>query len=196
MNIKQFNQGIEIITKVFGENVIKGPRLDRIQTMIYGRISGEGFIEICQFMCDSFRHPPLPVDFDKAVKDWRKNYYLEHGRHYAEEFRIKTEEEAPTCDYCNDLGIIRIQHHKPDDFDSLMRCHCKIGELNTTRMPQWDPSLANAYKKTKCPTEWFKPQVSRTNSDNDIYFKLTNVLGEWKKKNIKAEEYWLHLGFK
>src|SRR6478752_3067575 len=111
VNPKVFEQGLEMIVQVFGDNAIRGPRLARIKSICEGRISDKGFIEICNIICDNFRSVPLPNDFDKAINDWNKAYFAKNGKRYFDEERaIEVQYVKIDCEKCNDLGLVVITH--------------------------------------------------------------------------------------
>lgn len=84
MTLKSFTDGINLITQTFGETPVKGPRLERIKALCFDKVDDAGFIEICTFICDTHRHPPLPSDFDKCVIEWRKRFYDINGYKYGD----------------------------------------------------------------------------------------------------------------
>ena len=99
------------------------------------------------------------------------------------------------CNYCNDTGII-IAKHINDDKYNIMRCDCDSGFKNTKKLPQWDNGLSQAFKKTKCPLHWFKPDIDANDSDDKIYRTIYEKLLVYQEKLAKAEHYWLELGYK
>lgn len=197
MNNYEFNKGIDLIVATFGDNPIKGPRLERIRELTRDKISGDGFYYVCRNICDNFRQTPLPSDFEKGIHDWRRSYIARYGKQYGEDsniidlqiFEIK-------CDKCNDLGIVLIKHHKEDNFESLMRCDCGLISDNEIKIPEWDLSLISAYKKTPCPLDWFKPNISNASNDIDTYSKIWDRVNFLKKKKENAISHWFSLGYK
>lgn len=195
MHHKDFDNGISIITQVFGENPIKGPRLARIKEFVDGEVSGQGFIEICNTISDTFRNAPLPIDFHKAALEWRRNYFLENGSHYGDS-KYSNVTEATfveiNCDKCNDIGYVRIRHRVPDDFDSLMLCGCPSSPPDPI-IPEWDAQLSGVFSKTAVPVEWFKPKVTENDSYIELHEKIWSKVEGWSKWRKKAERHWAQL---
>jgi hypothetical protein len=102
---------------------------------------------------------------------------------------------AIDCGFCGDLGIIRILHHEKTGFDELIKCACKNPIAGNFKSPVWDNSLSAAFKKEKCPLDWFKPtesvNVATFMSDKTI----VQILEKWNARKTKSENYWENQGF-
>lgn len=194
MHLKKadFDQGINMITQVFGEAPVKGPRLQRIKNLALGRVSGQGFIEVCETICDNFRQVPLPNDFDKAIHAWRKNFSEQNGYAYSDHGKQGIENIQFTriiCSLCNDVGMLRITHRVPSNFESLMRCTCGQDETEPS-IPEWDAQLSGAYHREACPADWFKPKIAGDDSDQEVSAKIWDTVEFWKRKKRQAVKHW------
>lgn len=199
MHPKYFAEGLEMISQVFGDTPTKGPRLGRIKSLCDGRVSGEGFVEICEALCDNSRYAPLPGDFDKGVIEWRKNFHRINGRSYFDDDNgdvIEAQFTVIDCDKCNDIGFVRITHRNPSDFESLMRCVCTKGVSHVTAIPEWDSGLSGGFNHGPCPIDWFKPDIKETDTDETIHTKVWDRVSFFQNKKHQAEKHWSNLGFK
>lgn len=192
MSMKGFAEGLNLITDTFGSKVIEGGRLNRIKKIFDERISDSGFIDICNNLCNTLRYPPLPVDFAKALEDWRKNYYYQNGRNYGEKVEEAKAEEM-SCLLCFETGILKIKHHDSDSFQKLMRCACDHGARCASSLPQWDNALAGAFKKVALEAAWFNPRINENDSEKTISSKIWNKVSDWKMKIKESEVYWNEL---
>lgn len=196
MHPKLFAKGLEMISQVFGDTPTKGPRLGRIKSLCDGRISGDGFVEICEALCDNSRYAPLPGDFDKGVVEWRKNFQRIHGRSYSEDGDIiEAQYTVIDCDKCNDLGFVHITHRVPSDFECLMKCTCTTLSSHEAKLPEWDAGLSGAYICKPCPIEWFKPEIKEDDPDAKVFSKIMERVDFFQNKKIQAQKHWSNLGF-
>ena len=132
----------------------------------------------------SSKQMPLPQDFIEAMSAWKKknNFY-----------QADIEIEKIECTRCNDLGIVRIQHHNPSDFDCLMNCDCNQLVGKKLKAPSWSNDLLQAFRVGPCPVDWFKPKQTTTFNLGD--FEVMNIISFWNDKKLKAEKHWCDLGY-
>lgn len=129
---------------------------------------------------------PLPSDFVLAVTDWKRTNKINSYD--------PDEASIILCRKCNDLGIVRIQHHHDPEFDCLMSCECKVSITKTLKAPTWDNGLLAAYIKTPCPLEWFKPVSTEVFDKNNSEIKT--IIKNWNARKTSAEKYWFDMGYR
>lgn len=128
---------------------------------------------------------PLPSDFVLAVTDWKRTNKINSFG-----------DEAPSpilCSKCNDLGIVRIQHHNDKKFDCLLNCDCKVSITKTLKTPIWGNDLLSAYIKTPCPVEWFVPPNAKEFDFKNL--EITTIIKNWNARKASAEKYWRDMGY-
>lgn len=197
VDAKSFTEGFDLITKNFGSNSMPFGKMARVRQICENRISGSGFLQICQNLCDRLRVAPLPKDFEEEVQLWRKNFYYTHGHGFGQTFGSKTiSPDGPSCSYCLDLGVVMITRHTEDGWHTLMRCDCGNRSEMNLQIPEWDNGLKGAFKKDSCPISWFKPEIVPGEGDKTISTKIWNKVKFFKEQKQNAEQYWMSLGFK
>jgi hypothetical protein len=74
-----------------------------------------------------------------------------------------------------------------------MRCDCKEGSLSPHRFPQWEYQWGKLFHRTKCPIEWFKPDLDheRLNNPGGILNAIHRKIIEWRKIVKLYEDYWV-----
>lgn len=187
-------KGIGLITDSFDDRCVNGAKLDRIKNLCDDRIDDDGFIEVCNNICNTSRFPPMPVDFSKGIDDWRKAFYYKNGFNYGST-RVEVEAISLDCNFCFDTGIIKIEHHNSDGFKKLMRCECISGANNNSLIPIWGNSLSGAYKKTQIDSTWFNPKIIENDSESGIGNKVWAKWLAWKTLILASEKYWEGMGY-
>lgn len=140
--------------------------------------------EITTAILDNYKYTPTPNDFHEAAILWKKknNFY-----------QADIEIEKIECTRCNDLGIVRIQHHNPSDFDCLMNCACKRVIGFQLKAPAWSSDLLQAFRVSVCPVEWFKPKSTSKMDMEDL--EVMSIMSRWSTRKQKAEKHWRDLGY-
>lgn len=183
---QMFLQYFDIMIECFPQLKSKN-KVDRIYFFLKD-IPEIGIKQICQTILDNFRQTPIPNDFHEAAQAWRRRNNFSKPQETIEPIAVD-------CNFCNDTGIVLAKHINDDKYN-IMRCDCNSGLMNQKKMPPWDNGLLQAFKKTKCPIEWFKPDVNENDSDKKIYKSIYEKLVIYQEKIKKAEKYWSDLGYK
>lgn len=185
LNKQIFLRQLESLIEVFPTLKSKN-RIDRIFWFMKD-LPENGFVEIFNSMIDNFKFAPTPNDFHEASVAWKKknNFYQKFDVDY-----VKVD-----CDYCNDTGIVLSKNIYGSE-NNLMRCDCSSGLENDKKLPQWSSDLRQAFQKTKCPLEWFKPEIDQEDSDKKLVSKIWSKLEAWQLKILNSEKYWMNLGYK
>lgn len=153
----------------------------------------EGVREICDDFFDNARHVPLPGDFKKATKEWKKNFFMKNGYWYGKS-DIVAEYTKLDCEYCTDVGVVRMVSIG-GDHEKLIRCSCAKGENSSEKMPVWSNDLRAGFKREPCLIDWFKPDIESNEKDEKMYTKLLDKFVAWKKRLNLAEQHWQSLGY-
>lgn len=159
------------------------------RTYVYVKsIPSSGLHDIVNVFIDSFRQTPLPIDFEKAVSDWRRQYFLKTGIYFGESLEVQSLE--PECGNCKDLGIVKAK----EDTIHFFRCVCERGKRETSKVPVYQGELRRAYDTEPCPIHWFKPKGYVPGLPLEVN-EVWKRVEEWKGFLAKSEEQWKVEGY-
>lgn len=185
---QEFVNEINRLSSVF-QNVNAPEKLKRYALYI-GDLPIEGIKEIVNNFIDTFKTTPLPSDFEKASREWRKQYFLKTGIYYGEAASPK---EVESCKTCQDMGVIYAKAFDGDPELVFFRCACFEGNKISFRIPIFTQQLKTLYKALEWPTLWFKP------SDGEISQEMNSPFWGKVKEHLKrmreSEVYWASKGY-
>lgn len=195
MNQKVLSECINILTSTFGEAVAKGQRLNAISLYLSGLKENDA-VELCNSICLTFRNYPLPNEVQKAVNDFKKNYFYRTGKSYHNtDDVIEVQYTKIECEDCYETGILRVEF-LTNGTQQLMRCHCKFGKENNAALPWWDlkdHTLKQIFKKIPINYKWFNPQLDESQNEENQFNKIMVKVSEWKRAIRNSEKYWQEL---
>ena len=174
MAIQRFKDVLE----VFGPEKFSQPFLELAHNRTKDLTSDE-MRELCNLLIENCeRAPSMPkiVGFAALVRA-KKRAAIPHTYNSSEKFIA--------CRECDDLGVVRTQHEKLGDL--IMRCRnlrCKPSYYWT--LPRWADEYEKTFKKSKCPIEWFKPEIGESRQKK---------INEWKSFIQLSTKKFLDAGF-
>lgn len=177
MTQAEFVAQFHIVIEAFGSSKFPIAVLERM----HKRCSDLSMLEmgtLCNLIIDNCDRAPTTMklnEFASIVRSRRERQEQEYNY-------------TNNCSHCHDCGITRIQPIG-ESIDLLMKCDCREGALQTSRLPRYERSVQQFYRRLSLPLEWFKPdwQAGTLYSKQQSFHQKVEY---WKQKIKISEAYW------
>lgn len=188
MDQKVFVEEMNRLATVF-KNIIDPGRIKRYYEKVQD-IPNEAFSAIVNHYLDTFKNQPLPMDFEKSAKEWKKDFYEKNGYFFSSSLNQATAYEyLLCCKNCYDSGFVFMAVN----IDQVMSnewayCDCASGEKKATEaiyeLPRLDHEMKHLFTVKEFPTEYFVPSITSSDNVKSLWSKVTAFKASLKKSEI------------